>query len=66
MPKAILLIGTYDTKQEELSFLADTLQGLGAKVTRMDVSVLGNTTVPCEISKHAVAAAAGGGPGADI
>lgn len=59
MPKAILLIGTYDTKQEELSFLADTLQGLGAKVTRMDVSVLGNTTVPCEISKHAVAAAAG-------
>ena len=57
--KTILLVGTYDTKQEELSFLAGVIEQAGGRVLRMDVSVLGDTDVPIEISKHDVAAAAG-------
>ena len=57
--KTILLVGTYDTKQEELSFLAGAIEQAGGRVLKMDVSVLGDTEAPIDISKHDVAAAAG-------
>ena len=57
--KTILLVGTYDTKQEELSFLAGAIERAGGRVLKMDVSVLGDTEAPIDISKHDVAAAAG-------
>lgn len=57
--KTILVVGTYDTKQDELSFLADCLRGQGGTVLTMDVSVLGDPSRPCDVSKHDVAAAAG-------
>ncbi|MBL6626303.1 MAG: Tm-1-like ATP-binding domain-containing protein [Alphaproteobacteria bacterium] len=69
--KTILLVGTYDTKQDELTFLASTIQQAGGRVLAMDVSVLGDASVledasvfwesdqPVAISKHDVAAAAG-------
>ena len=56
--KTILLVGTYDTKQDELSFLAGVIEQAGGRVLRMDVSVLGDTEAPIDISKHDVAAAA--------
>ena len=56
--KTILVVGTYDTKQDELSFLADCLRDQGGTVLTMDVSVLGDPTRPCSVSKHEVAAAA--------
>jgi len=56
--KTVLLVGTYDTKQDELSFLAGVIEQAGGRVLRMDVSVLGDSEVPIDISKHDVAAAA--------
>lgn len=59
MTKTILVIGTYDTKQDELDFLAGTIRAQGGAVRRMDVSVLSDPAEPTEISKHDVAAAGG-------
>ena len=57
--KTILLAGTYDTKQDELAFLAGVIEQAGGQVLTMDVSVLGDCDQPVAISKHDVAAAAG-------
>ena len=59
MDKTILVIGTFDTKQDELGFLIGKIREQGGSVLTMDVSVLGNTEQPVDISKHDVAAAAG-------
>ena len=39
--KTILIIGTYDTKSDELIYLAERILSQGAKVLTMDISVLG-------------------------
>jgi uncharacterized protein (UPF0261 family) len=57
--KTVLLVGTYDTKQEELAFLEEVITAQGAQVLSMDVSVLGNTSHEVGVTKHDVAAAAG-------
>jgi uncharacterized protein (UPF0261 family) len=57
--KTILVIGTYDTKSDELDYLAERIRAQGGKVVTMDVSVLGEPKAPTDISKHAVAEAAG-------
>lgn len=57
--KTILVIGTYDTKDAELNYVCERIMALGGKVISMDVSVLGDPSVPTDISKHDVAAAAG-------
>ena len=57
--KTILVIGTYDTKNTELAFLAGRIRDLGGDVLTMDVSVLGDPEQPTDISKHDVAGAAG-------
>ena len=57
--KKILVIGTYDTKDDELSYVAERILSQGGGVLTMDVSVLGNPKTPCDISKHDVAKAAG-------
>lgn len=59
MQKTILVIGTYDTKDPELNFVAETIRKMGGAVVEMDVSVLGDPSRPVDISKHEVAAAAG-------
>ena len=38
--KTILVIGTYDTKDDELNFLKSVIQDQGGQVLTMDVSVL--------------------------
>lgn len=53
--KTILVIGTYDTKDAELGFLAGVIKDQGGRVVTMDVSVLGEASVPCDYSKHDVA-----------
>ena len=40
--KTILVVGTYDTKDSELDYLAHVIRRQGGKVLTMDVSVLGN------------------------
>lgn len=53
--KTILVIGTYDTKDDELGFLAGVIRDQGGKVVTMDVSVLGDPSRPTDYSKHNVA-----------
>ena len=57
--KTILVIGTYDTKDDELLYMCDRIRAQGGHVVSMDVSVLGDASEPADISKHDVAAAAG-------
>ncbi len=55
----ILLIGTADTKSDELAFVRECLLEQGAQALLMDVGVLAAGSVPVDISSAAVAAAAG-------
>lgn len=57
--RTILVVGTYDTKDDELSYLADRIHGQGGRVLTMDVSVLGDPSQPADFSKHDVAAEGG-------
>ena len=56
--KTILVIGTFDTKNDELFYLSDCIQKQNGNVLTMDVSVLGDPEKECDISKHEVAKAA--------
>lgn len=53
--KTILVIGTYDTKDDELGFLAGVIAEQGGTVITMDVSVLGDPSKATDYSKHDVA-----------
>lgn len=55
--KHILVVGTYDTKYDELSYLSGCIRAQGGGVVSMDVSVLGHPKAPTDISKHQVAEA---------
>ncbi len=57
--KTILVIGTYDTKNDELDFIAGKIRALGGGTLTLDVSVLGDPVQPTDISKHEVAEAGG-------
>lgn len=55
----ILVVGTGDTKADELLFMGACIQKAGGKPVMLDVSVLGDPPYRPEHDKHAVAAAAG-------
>ena len=55
----ILLIGTVDTKSDEIAFLRDCIEQQGARALTMDVGVLGRGKFPPDITNTEVAAAAG-------
>ncbi|MDR0808083.1 MAG: Tm-1-like ATP-binding domain-containing protein [Gemmobacter sp.] len=59
MTRCILVTGTWDTKNDELSYIAGIIRAQGGAVLTMDVSVLGDPVEPADIGKHEVAAAAG-------
>jgi uncharacterized protein (UPF0261 family) len=54
-----LIVGTADTKADELLFMKRCIEAQGARAAIMDVGVLGAPTFSPEISRHEVAAAAG-------
>ena len=56
--KTILVVGTYDTKDDELRYMAERIEAQGGVAMTMDVSVLGDPSGACDISKHDVAKAA--------
>ncbi len=56
--KTILIVGTYDTKDDELLYMAERITSQGGGVLTMDISVLGDPSQPCDITKHDVATAA--------
>lgn len=59
MDKCILVAGTWDTKSDELAYLASVITAQGGRVVTMDVSVLGEPAQTVDVSKHQVAQAAG-------
>jgi uncharacterized protein (UPF0261 family) len=59
MGNRILIVGTYDTKDDELTYIAGVIRGQGGEALTMDVSVLGNPTAPTDWSKHEVVAEVG-------
>ncbi len=59
MKKAILLIGTFDTKSAELNFVRDQISDRGFPVRALDTGVLGPSPAYVEISNEKVAEAGG-------
>lgn len=59
MTKTILVVGTFDTKADELDYLIERIRLQGGQVLAMDVSVLGDPRMPVDVSKHEVAGAIG-------
>ena len=55
----ILMIGTVDTKADELRFMRRCIEQGGGRVLLMNVGVLGHAGAACEIAHTEVAAAAG-------
>ena len=53
--KTILIVGTYDTKNDELDYMAERVTAMGGGVLTMDISVLGDPAKPTDLSKHQVA-----------
>jgi uncharacterized protein (UPF0261 family) len=58
IPKTIALIGTFDTKGEEFSFLRDRIESAGLRTMMIDVGVLGGPPFAADISQAEVAATA--------
>lgn len=54
MGNRILIVGTYDTKDDELTYLAEVIRKQGGEALTMDVSVLGNPKAATDWSKHDV------------
>ena len=55
----VLLVGTADTKSDEIAFMREQVLALGALVLVMDVGVLAAGHAPVDIANTEVAAAAG-------
>ena len=59
MRPVILLVGTADTKADELRYLQSEVERAGGRGLVMDVGVLGSPGLAAGVDRHAVAAAAG-------
>jgi uncharacterized protein (UPF0261 family) len=59
MEKSILIIGTFDTKAEELSFIKDQISARGLRARTLDAGVLQPSPESVDISNEKVAAAGG-------
>jgi uncharacterized protein (UPF0261 family) len=55
---AVALIGTLDTKGEELAFLRNAIEACGLRTLVIDAGVLGDPSFTADVSRAAVAAAA--------
>lgn len=58
-PKTVVLIGTLDSKGEELLYLKKAIAARGHRVLVVDTGVRGQPFFPAEVSRETVAAAAG-------
>ncbi len=56
--RTIALIGTFDTKGEEFSFLRERIESAGLRTLMIDVGVFGSPSFAADISQEEVAAAA--------
>ncbi|HEV8067302.1 MAG TPA: Tm-1-like ATP-binding domain-containing protein [Planctomycetaceae bacterium] len=55
----VYLIGTLDTKGQEIAFVRDELRSLGVEVAVVDASCLNSPTIPADISREMVFEAGG-------
>jgi uncharacterized protein (UPF0261 family) len=55
----VLLLGTFDTKGDEYAYVRDRLVELGCEVVLVDAGILGEPTLPPDVSRAEVADAAG-------
>jgi uncharacterized protein (UPF0261 family) len=55
----VALIGTLDTKRDEIAYVRDRLAALGVGAVVIDSGILGEATIPADISRRAVAHAGG-------
>jgi uncharacterized protein (UPF0261 family) len=54
----VVLVGTLDTKGPDYAFVRDRLRALGCEVILVDAGVLGQPTVPADVSREEVAGVA--------
>jgi len=59
MPKYIFILGSLDTKGEEIDFLRKRVLESGGLPLVVDTGVLGEATIPADITRHQVADAGG-------
>jgi uncharacterized protein (UPF0261 family) len=59
MKKSILIVGTFDTKVEELNFIKDQISARGLPVRTLDAGVLGPSPADVDVPNERVAAAGG-------
>jgi uncharacterized protein (UPF0261 family) len=57
-PRIIALIGTFDSKGEEFSFLRERIESAGLRTLMIDVGVLGSSSFEADVTRADVAAAA--------
>ncbi len=57
-PKTVALIGTFDTKGEEFSFLRERIESAGLRTLTIDAGVLGEPLFEADVSREEVATAA--------
>ena len=58
MPKSIIVIGTLDTKGQEIAFVRDLIAARGHQPVVVDSGILGEPAIEPAISRHKVATAA--------
>jgi len=58
MPKSIIVIGTLDTKGQEIAFVRDLIAERGHQPVVIDSGILGEPAIESTISRHEAAAAA--------
>ena len=58
MPKIIIVVGTLDTKGQEIAFVRNLIAGRGHEPVVVDSGILGEAAIEPAISRHEVAAAA--------
>jgi uncharacterized protein (UPF0261 family) len=56
---SVALIGTLDTKGDEIAYVRDRLAALRVGAVVIDSGILGEATIPADITRRAVARAAG-------
>jgi uncharacterized protein (UPF0261 family) len=59
MPKKIAIVGTLDTKGEQIKYLKDRIEGRGNETIVIDVGVLGRALFEPDITREQVAQASG-------
>ena len=59
MSKTIAILATLDTKGDECVYLRDEIERMGARALLIDIGVVGDAAIPCDISNAEVAAKGG-------